>query len=493
MQRVILIQKFCTNFNFYIYDPCTNEILKVSKIIYDIIDMYLEHGSHTVLCHFERDYSIESLKAALAFLEQIIEKRRYFFPQKPVQLHFPLTSHEIEKNLDSGIQQIILGITEACNLRCAYCVYSGKYSYQRVHTKRVMAFETAKSAIEYYDRHSRNTESQYITFYGGEPLLAIDIIERVIEYAKDTFSRNYLFNLSTNGTLLKGEIAGFLIENEVALMVSLDGPAKVHNSVRAYPDGTGSFDDIIKNLRYLKEESPDYYKRKVGFRPTISRYDEIESVYKFFSENRDLFEGQYIRVGFVDPFDNSMNDGVISTDGGFAYKKLLAKYKQFKIDGVRAPLFFNEMFEAKLKKIHTREACMIPDSFYPNGICCPGIRKIFCTVDGQYTICERVNPGLIIGDINHGIDVKRVYSLIIQYTKLSEEDCSRCWGVRFCTICFTSIYSNQFNIEKKRQVCNFFLNELRTMMILYCSIRESNYSAFDNVILSHNSVGTLED
>jgi uncharacterized protein len=484
LNRISLFKKFHTDTNYYIYDTCTNKILRVSKIIYDIIDKFLLEGSQSVLSYFEEAYPLEALKEAVFQLEQIIEMEQYFSTLRSLRLQFPLTTQEIEKSLDYGIQQLILGITEACNLRCAYCAYSGKYYFQRTHTKRFMPLHIAKSAIEYYDQHSNDVETRCITFYGGEPLLAIETIQQVIDHVKKNFSQNYMFNLSTNGTLLNGETTRLLIENDVALLVSLDGPAEVHNSVRAYPDGDGSFDMIIQNLRALKEEDPNYYKRKVVFRPTISRFDKIESMYKFFSENsenHDLFEGQYVSTGFVDPFDNSMKEGVISTDNGIGYHNLLEKYKQIKVHGLEVPLFFNEMFEVKLKKIHKRDASLIPDSLYPNGICCPGVRRLFCTVDGHYTICERVNSGLIIGDVRHGIDPTKVISLVEHYIKISDADCSRCWGVRFCTNCFTAIYGNQFDIERKRQVCNLFLKELENMMKLYCSIRELNYTAFDNL------------
>lgn len=479
--RVLLFKRFHTDTHYYIYDTCTNEILRVSKIIYDIIDIFLLEDFQSVLSYFKEAYPLEALKEALFRLEQIIEMKQYFSILRPFTLKFPLTTQEIEKSLDSEIQQLILGITEACNLRCIYCAYSGKYYFQRTHSRRFMPFHIAKSAIEYYDQHSNDVETRYVSFYGGEPLLAIETIQQVIDHINKNFSQNYMFNLSTNGTLLNGETTQLLIDNDVALLVSLDGPAEVHNSVRTYPDGDGSFDVIIQNLRDLKEKDPNYYKRKVVFRPTISRFDKIEDMYKFFSENHDLFEGQPIHTGFVDPFDNSMEEGVISTDNGIGYHNLLEKYKQIKVHGLEVPLFFSEMFEVKLRRIHKRNASLIPGSFYPNGICCPGVRKIFCTVEGYYTVCERVNSGLIIGDVRYGIDPTKVISLVERYIQMSNADCSRCWGVRFCNICFTAIYGNQFDIERKRQVCNLFLKELENMMKLYCSVRELNYTAFDNL------------
>ena len=47
-------------------------------------------------------------------------------------------------------------VTQNCNLRCKYCVYSGSYS-NRVHSNKRMSFETAKSAIDFLYAHSSMT------------------------------------------------------------------------------------------------------------------------------------------------------------------------------------------------------------------------------------------------------------------------------------------------------------------------------------------------
>lgn len=83
--------------------------------------------------------------------------------------------------INNKINFITLQITQNCNLRCSYCVYSGKYK-NRAHSQKTMSKETAQKAIDYYISHSRDTKNLSIGFYGGEPLLCIDMIEYCVDY-----------------------------------------------------------------------------------------------------------------------------------------------------------------------------------------------------------------------------------------------------------------------------------------------------------------------
>lgn len=55
--------------------------------------------------------------------------------------------------LNNDLHMLILQVTQNCNLRCKYCIYSGSYINRRHNNKR-MDFTIAKKAIDYYIRHS---------------------------------------------------------------------------------------------------------------------------------------------------------------------------------------------------------------------------------------------------------------------------------------------------------------------------------------------------
>lgn len=78
---------------------------------------------------------------------------------------------------------LILQVTQQCNLRCKYCAYSGNY-YNRSHTSNRMDFETAKKAIDFYLKRSEKADQLALSFYGGEPLLEFGYIVMLLKAKK---------------------------------------------------------------------------------------------------------------------------------------------------------------------------------------------------------------------------------------------------------------------------------------------------------------------
>ena len=94
-----------------------------------------------------------------------------------------------------------------------------------------MSLTSMKSAID--DFLLRSAKECHIVFYGGEPLMAIDVIKEAVEYVKNTITNKHVqFSIITNGTLLTEENVLFLINNNFYLQVSLDGPCEIHNRNR---------------------------------------------------------------------------------------------------------------------------------------------------------------------------------------------------------------------------------------------------------------------
>ena len=72
---------------------------------------------------------------------------------------------------------LILQVTQQCNLRCKYCAYSGNY-YNRTHSSERMSFDTARKAIDFYLDRSDKMDDLSLSFYGGEPLLEFALIKK---------------------------------------------------------------------------------------------------------------------------------------------------------------------------------------------------------------------------------------------------------------------------------------------------------------------------
>ncbi|NBI18937.1 4Fe-4S cluster-binding domain-containing protein [Neglecta sp. X4] len=112
----------------------------------------------------------------------------YLQPCVIEEIRHPLTD-ELHCMLERKIEKITLQVTQSCNLRCTYCIYSetGNFS-QRSHSSLQMSFETAKRALDFCRAHSEDTTKIHIGFYGGEPLLSFPIIRQIIAYSEKIFS-----------------------------------------------------------------------------------------------------------------------------------------------------------------------------------------------------------------------------------------------------------------------------------------------------------------
>ena len=211
------IKLFKTIDCFYLFDVNTASIIRINEKVYDYLESIL---NGTVTYNKELQKQIDNLKA-----------RGFLKANDPnMEVSHPALSL-VEESLDGNIGQLILQVTQNCNLRCKYCVYSGSY-VNRTHSNKRMSFETAKKAVDFYYRHNRNKKNAIIGFYGGEPLLEMDLIKRVVEYSKKLFEGKFIvFNITTNATLLTEDIIHFFNDNNIGLTISLDGPKSVHLSL----------------------------------------------------------------------------------------------------------------------------------------------------------------------------------------------------------------------------------------------------------------------
>jgi uncharacterized protein len=140
-----------------------------------------------------------------------------------------------------------------CNLACGYCFEEG------VRGKHKMSAETIDLLVEWIEReHLAFGRKVSIEFYGGEPLLSMDLIRSIASRLKKTSNENGLpfeFHLVTNGTLLTRpdalELKSFGMKE---VLITLDGPKDIHDRCRPFVSGKGSsFDVIIRNIQDITD------------------------------------------------------------------------------------------------------------------------------------------------------------------------------------------------------------------------------------------------
>jgi uncharacterized protein len=151
-----------------------------------------------------------------------------------------------KRNTSNRSLIVITKVISACNFACRYCD-ADIYSNQRISIDTVS--NIIKKALDYAD---------YVEFvwHGGEPLLmGVHFYKEVVELQKKFKHENQVImnSIATNGTLISQEWVDFFKANDFHVGVSLDGPPEVHNANRVFRNGQGSFEQVMRGIRLLKE------------------------------------------------------------------------------------------------------------------------------------------------------------------------------------------------------------------------------------------------
>ncbi len=157
---------------------------------------------------------------------------------------------------------MMLLVSQTCNMSCLYC-YADTGTYNQNNPEK-MDLDCAKNALDL----ASEIGIENIQFVGGEPLLAFDLIKKVVKYSND-MGYTFQFGVITNGTCIDEEVATFFKNHNVQVTVSIDGPKKVHDTCRQYPNGQGTFDQVVEGIKLLNSKriplslQPVYGKRYI--------------------------------------------------------------------------------------------------------------------------------------------------------------------------------------------------------------------------------------
>lgn len=235
------IKKFAIGSDYYIYDVSSNHILNVDKVIYSIINShYCLINKRERSKHLNTKFTPKKAQKALREIHSF-RRKGGFSDARPKGLKYHKPFDQLKRELQTRLQQLILNVTEDCNLRCKYCSYSGHYKYKRKHTPKRMPKDIAYRAINWFLPNTGKSKNVTIGFYGGEPFLNFEIIRDAVVYAQQKAKDKEVgFNATTNATILTDEILDFIVRNNIRLLVSLDGPKDIHDRYRVFRNGRGS-------------------------------------------------------------------------------------------------------------------------------------------------------------------------------------------------------------------------------------------------------------
>lgn len=354
----------------------------------------------------------------------------------------------------------MINVAQRCNLTCSYCyVNRGQFDYPDMPAAR-MSTDTADHLVDRLYELFPGFATYAYHFYGGEPLLNFDAIElitsrgRARAYATATTAD---FNITTNGTLMTRDVADFFADNGFTVYLSIDGDEAVHDAVRRYADGRGSYRDVERNLAYLRTKNVHIIGSAVihdgltlGDAMTLLREHgadqcKAERVHLDDADPLALHDEEHARYladleGLVEHYVSSLSAGRKPMDYRLS-SKILALFAQRRRD------FF-----------------------------CSAAQRMFgITADGEIYPCalHTGRPQSLLGHLGSGIDADRQRAFRDRFGSALRDGCRICWNRNLCGG-GCSAMTDRFGSDDCRSLCT----ETEAAIAVFQRIRETEPALF---------------
>jgi uncharacterized protein len=317
------------------------------------------------------------------------------------------------------LRALSLAVAQKCDLGCTYC-YAQQGSFGQ--PARVMPVETALKAVDLLFRDARAGERVNLSFLGGEPLANRRTIRAATERAQEIAHETgaiATFSITTNGTLVTPDDAEFFEAHGFGVTISLDGPRAVHDRLRPFKSGRGSFDRILERIGPLLRLQQ---QMQVSARVTVTP-ENLE-----LKETLDAFlDMGFHSVGFSPLLRTPSGRGeMTSEDLEVMLEQMVECGHEFErrvvTDGRYA---FTNMVNA-MREIHRGTHRPYP--------CGAGAGYMGVSADGELSACHRFvgDPDGGMGNLTSGVDRRRQTIWLTERHVHRQEPCSQCWARYLC-------------------------------------------------------------
>jgi uncharacterized protein len=330
--------------------------------------------------------------------------------------------HRIEPAIpDVGsipLTTMVLEVAQECNLSCRYCYAEGGTYGKQV---RHLSPSLARDAVRQLVAGSGDRQTVTLVIFGGEPLLNMDAVRAAVEEAGAATvatGKRVFISLTTNATLLTPEIIDFIHQHRIAVAVSLDGPADLHDANRPDAAGNGSYGRIAPKLGDLLRGATAAVAARVTLIP--EQWSRVEEVFYH------LMGLGFHEVG-IGPVSPVRPEYLPDTD---QEEQLLAGFAALTTTFVKAArqgklLPFSNIIDL-LARLHLGQTKSVS--------CGAGMGYLAVDAEGKYYLCHRLvgEESFCVGDIATGHDPEEIRRAIDGVTCGKEEMCGQCWARTLC-------------------------------------------------------------
>lgn len=206
-------------------------------------------------------------------------------------------------------------MTENCNLRCVYCFEKDT----RAVVKKKIDLPSAHKMIDFlFDQaiaENNPNRPVDITFFGGEPMLALDECTDLLDYAcakRDETGKEVQFLIITNATVYNTRVEKFLQHwydrcGNVMIQLSIDGIPEIQNANRPCANKKLKSSDlveenVVKYQKWIKDHNLPWDRLFVHCVVSKTSLPRLYDCYEYFAKKLN------IRFEFAWVFEDAWND-----------------------------------------------------------------------------------------------------------------------------------------------------------------------------------------
>ncbi len=450
-----MIHKFFLNGFYIITDVNSGSVFSVDPCAYEVVDYIQTPMTQAcpanIIEALTNSYTVEDIREAYDELYLL-----YCNDSLYSESNYETFADRLGP---APIKSMCLNVAHDCNMRCGYCFASqGNFGQD----KSLMSAETGIAAIDFLIKHSVNRRNLEVHFFGGEPLMNIKVVKKIVSYARskeDANNKCFRFTITTNGLLLNDDIIDFINREMSNVVLSIDGRKEVNDALRTRADGSGSYDSILPKYKNLvskrnKKDRQDYYVRG-----TYTKYN-----LDFSQDVLHLFNNGFDQIS-IEPAitDGTLNYSLTESDLPTIfeeYEKLANISIEIKKRGVSFN-FFHFMLDLEQG----------PCVFKRLRGCSCGNEYVAVTPNGDIYPCHQFvgNDDWIMGNVLQGNLNDEIKENFSKATVFDKETCKDCWAKFYCSGgCNANNYTYNCSIlsphhfsceiEKKRLECAIMMN-----------------------------------
>jgi uncharacterized protein len=319
-----------------------------------------------------------------------------------------------------GCVTFMVNVSQRCNLTCSYCyVNQGLFDYEEKPVKK-MRREIFETVVPRVFRMFPDSESYAFHFYGGEPLMNFTAIREISEAAlaqAQARGAGVQFYVTTNGTLITGEIADFFDRLRFNVYLSVDGERASHDEYRKYRDGRGSFDDVMASFALLRSRP---HVHLIGSSVVRDGFSLGEAIQFLAQHGADTCKAERVRLaeGAAGALTETQRERYLRD-----IRDLIAHYIEAISQGRTA---MDYRLRPKILQLLLRRR----RAFF----CAAGERMFGIAANGEIYPCA-LHVGrrqAKLGSLDDGIDGELARSFRRKYAAETQPRCGTCWAHNLC-------------------------------------------------------------